>query len=738
MRAVADRVRWLAGRVWLGGRVRAAGLLLGLVLVCGCAAWTSREPRVENHVVEYYRRVAERIEYSDAGAEPVSLPPSLGETRPLVEPTPEERWPISLAEAIRLGLQNNDIIRQNGQFLSPGNPILVNPDGVPSIFDVEIQNHGVLFGSRGVHAALSDFDPRLVTSMKWGREENAQNNGLLSGGIPPGGTLAEENAAFQSRLEQPLLSGGTFAISQNWNYSLNNQSSVARLFQSAYIGSLGAEYRQPLWSGAGREFNAIAGPASQRARGFSYVNQGIVIAQINRRISEIDFEETLQNLVREIGDLYWDLHLAWQEYLAEQSTAEASQKLWDEVQAKFRADLVGGAEEAQAEDASHEAVARRDLALSTFFQTEARMRRLLGLPIDDGRLLVTSDPPRDTAVDHNRATCLFEAYVNRLELRRQKTNIQSLELQLAAAKNLAHPRLDFVAGYRLNGFGDKLIANSTADGKTTEGFNSAYAALFRGHQTSWDLGFEYSIPLWMRSERAQVRQLELRLLKARTALAAQENEIARELNAVFQTLQRWQHSAQTYDRRRLAAGRRVEAASSEYRDAGRTGVDPLVRAEISQTQAEIAYHRSLAEYNKALRDLLYRTGRLLQEDGIQLRTPDGLPTTLPTPTLPFDLPPPGPDLPPPAPEVLLPAPAALLPIPDLPPAPALLPPTRAAIDLPAPDLAPVDLPAPEPFPPASKPFPPASAPVKPSAPVDLPAPTDLPPKPAPRFPDDLP
>ena len=402
------------------------------VMVCGCAAWHSREPRVENPVVDYYRQVAEQIEYPDADSAQVTPPPSLGETRPLEEPKPDELWAISVAQAIQFGLQNNDIIRQNAQFLSPGNPLLSNPEAVPSVFDTEIQQNGVLFGSRGIHAALSDFDPRLVTNMQWGRDENAQNNGLLSGGIPAGGILNEDNAQFQSRLEQQLLTGGTFAVNHDWNYALNNQPN--RLFPSAYTGTLGAEFRQPLWSGAGREFNSIAGPSTQRARGFSSVNQGIVIAQINSRLSQIDFEEDLQNLVREIGDLYWDLYQAWQEYVAERDTAEASRKLWDEVQAKFQSELIGGAEEAQAEDSFHEAVARRDLALATFFQTEARLRRILGLPIDDGKVLFPNDAPIENEVTHDRATSLFEAYLNRLELRRQKTNIQSLELQLAAIR----------------------------------------------------------------------------------------------------------------------------------------------------------------------------------------------------------------------------------------------------------------------------------------------------------------
>jgi outer membrane protein TolC len=586
------------------------------LMLCGCAAWKSRPPKYENPVVDYYREVAERIEYPDAEVTSDRPQPYLGELRELVEPLATDRRPITLAEAIQLGLKNNEIIRQNGQFLSPGNPLLSQPDGVPSVYDVEIQNSGVLLGSRGVDAALSDFDPRLTTTMAWGRDENVQNNSLLGGGIPPGGILRDENAQFQTRLEQQLLTGGLFTINHNWSYSQNNQPN--RLFTSAYTGVLGAEFRQPLWAGSGRDFTAIAGPSSQRSRGFSYVNQGIVIAKINSKLSEIDFQENLQNLVREIGDLYWDLYQAWQEYEAEKATTTASLQLWEEVKAKFEAELVGGAEEAQAEDTYQEAVARRDLTLSAYFLTESRLRRLIGLPINDGQLLFPIDTPIESEVSADRATCLFEAYVNRLDLQRQKTNIHSLELQLSAAQSLAHPRLDFVSGYRLNGFGDDLINGHQKDGITRPGYKSAYGTLTRGDETSWDLGVEYSMSLWQRSERAQVRQVELRLVKARASLAMQEDEIAQELNATFQMMQRWLKSARNNKLRYLAANRRVEAASAEYRDAGRTGIDPVLRAEISLTQAQVAYHRSVAEYNKALRDLLYRTGRLLQEDGISI------------------------------------------------------------------------------------------------------------------------
>ena len=160
------------------------------------------------------------------------------------------------------------------------------------------------------------------------------------------------------------------------------------------------------------------------------------------------------------------------------------------------------------------------------------------------------------------------------------------------------------------------------------GPNSAVSSLLDAGQKSWDVGFEYSIPLWLRQEKAQVRQLELKVAKGRAALAAQEDEIAHELNSVLMTIKR-AHSMLTITRRRMkAAKERVDTAQVDYTE-GLKSNDPLLRALTSETQAKSAHYRSVTEYNKALRDLLYRTGRILPVDGISLLGTDGLPVLPP-------------------------------------------------------------------------------------------------------------
>ncbi len=612
-------------------------------VAAGCIGLDEEVPWVGETQLDYYRQAAHRVQFESVEAVTPQAPTLNSSTRGLRAPRPEEVWSLGLYDAVQMGLRNNAIIRQNAQFQSPGNPLLSNPDQVPSIFDVAIQDNGVLFGNRGVPAALSDYDPRVSASANIGRDEQVQNNRFLAGGLDPGSVLTTDSGAFDIRLDQPLMSGGTISLVHNWDYNSNNSNQ--RLFTSAYSGQLGLEFRQPLWAGAGPEVNAIAGHNSQRTRGVSGVNQGVVIAQINTKISQIDFERQVIELVRDIGQQYWDLYAAYQDYESEVAVRDRARQTFEEVRSKFTRGLPGGgaADEAQAEELALDSEGRVESTLSNMYAIEGRLRRLLGLPAEDERVLRPSDQPMDALPSIDRVALLQAAYVNRLDLRRQKSQIESLTLQSEAARNLANPRLDFVANSHMNGFGDDLYNRQTNDGTTIYGYNSAYSTLMRGQQIGWSMGVEFSVPLYLRAERAQIRQIDLKLMKARKALEQQEVEIGHELHASLQALERWKTQMDIQTRRLEASKRRVMAASADY-EAGRTSLDLLLRSQQSLAIAETAKHRALAEHSKALLDLRYRAGDLLESHSIQVSSAHQVPSepslnTKPNPPGPLMVPP---------------------------------------------------------------------------------------------------
>ncbi|HUG91608.1 MAG TPA: TolC family protein, partial [Planctomycetaceae bacterium] len=435
-------------------------------------------------------------------------------------------------------------------------------------------------------------------------------------GLAQGDTLTEDAAAFTSPLAKTMADGGQFAVSHNWNYSSNN--APARLFPSVYTGFLRAEYRRPLWAASGLDFTRINGPIGQSLTGVTGVSQGVVIARINTDISIADFELTVAGLVKEIEDAYWDLALAYRTYDAEMVALTSALRTLRETEAKLITGFVSASDEAQARDNYFDTRSRTENALADLYALEARLRRLLSLPVNDGHVIRPVDEPAVAEFQPDWRISLAQALTNRPELRRQKWSIKSLELQLQAARSLAQPRLDFISGYQVNAFGDHLLGQNDNDAAgTAQGLNSAYETLTQGNQTSWDLGLQFSMPFGFRLALAQIRNVELRLAKARAALNAQELEISHELAAAFQQLDRFYLTAQTNFNRRRAAAERVAAAEAEY-ELERITLDIVLRAQISLSQAEIAYYRSLIEYNKSVAELYYRMGRLLELNEIEL------------------------------------------------------------------------------------------------------------------------
>ena len=617
-------------------------LLLGSL--CGCsvlssAAWHSKDYVVNkassvkdvvhsktlhylgDSELEYYKDIATSIDYTDVGQEHddrtiFSEPP-----RRIRHPRDNEIMDITLAEAIQRALSASDVIRDRGQFLSPGNAILNAPQQASSVFDPGIQETGILLGNRGVEAALADFDTNLTVNSLWGRNEQVQNNPFTGIGLQPGSTLMEDSANVSASLQKQMATGGIFSVNHTVNYTLNNVPRTQRLFGSFYTGNVQAQYRHPLLAGSGVDFNRIAGPSASNPLRVSGVNQGVVIARINNDISIADFEVSVRNLLKDVEDLYWELSLAYRAYDAEIVARNSNLDVWR----TSKVNLETGREEGtnyqvgQAQEAFFRSRSRAEDALARIYSTEAELRRLLGMPVNDGYILRPIDEPSTAEFLPDWHMSLAEAVTNRVELRRQKWTIKSLELQLQAAQSLVRPRLDFVSAYQVNMFGDTLLSQRDNDvAGTTQGLNSAYETLTQGDQTGWNLGLELTMPFGFRTAHSQVKNLELQLAKARAMLAAQEFEVSHELGRAFQELDRAYQTAQTNFNRRAAAERQVQGIRNGREQLAEQYVDRLLRAQLTLAQSEVAYYTSLVAYNRAIAEVHYRKGSLLEFNNVAL------------------------------------------------------------------------------------------------------------------------
>ncbi|MHC4875548.1 MAG: TolC family protein [Planctomycetota bacterium] len=584
-------------------------LSLASVAVSGCngiAEVDELQYLKETDEVDYYVDQATSINWPHVEQEPTEEVSLSGSPRTLLELKHDELRNMTLAEVMRIGLENSRVIRSRGAFLSPGNSVLSNPDRVPSFYDPSIQETGVLFGGRGVEAALAAFDTQLSTQMIWSHDEQAQNNSLLAG-VTSGTTSVRDQGEFVSELSKDFGYGGQISLSHSVDYSRTNADRTNVQFPSTYTGRLTAQYQHPLLAGAGAEFTQVAGPIGDSFRGLSGVTQGVIIARINNDITIAELESSLTNLVKDIEDQYWDLYLQYRLYDTLVTTRNSTLRTWRDAKRKLDIGGVRGfsvEDEAQARDGYFQAQARVQQTLSTIYKTEAALRRLIGLPVNDGEIIRPSDEPVTVKLEPDWVHSVAEGLTHRVELRKHKWSIKSLELQLSAAKNLVRPRLDFIGSYSVNGFGDELLDHN--DGP----FSSMYGNMTDGTHTGWSAGFILQVPLGLRSAQAQVTNIELRLAKARDVLAAQELEIAHELGQAFQQLAEKYVTAQTNFNRRRAAQDRADLVEKKYK-AGTQTLDLYLRSLASLADAETAYFQAIVEYNQAITALQYRMGTLL-------------------------------------------------------------------------------------------------------------------------------
>ncbi len=467
----------------------------------------------------------------------------------------------------------------------------------------------------------------------------------VGGGVGGGGALTPGQATtnsgtYSSSLNKTLATGGTVSAFGNVNY-LDSDPAFG-LFPNNYTNNIGLRFTQPLLAGSGVEYTRIAGPRNPNFSAITGVNQGVIIARINEDINLLDFERNVRDLVKSVEDAYWNLYNAYRQYDTRLTARNSALRTWRDLrnrldvedlrsedlaaaaagdgtgeagvrQVAFQAQPSDGnttpAQLAQAENQYFQQKSLATQALNQVYSAEAELRRVMVLPVNDGRVLRPATEPVTAEFIPDWHASLAEALCHRPELRQQKFRVKSLELQLKAARSLTRPTLNFTSQAQVNGFGDDLIAD--------EGQSSAVGTLSDFNQTGWQLGLEYSAPIGFRQARLQVRNIEYQLTKARKVLAAQELDVSHQLADSFQQVALRHATATNFFNQIGAAQERVRILDAQ-RSEGALRTDFLLRAQTDLAAAEGAYFQEIVAYNQAQALLQLAKGTLLDANGVQL------------------------------------------------------------------------------------------------------------------------
>ncbi|MBT6155175.1 MAG: TolC family protein [Planctomycetaceae bacterium] len=602
-------------------------LAIASLALPGCISLSWQDRFHADGDTDHFKYVATQVEYADVDSSPTLEYTSVAAPRSIDADQPTEYWDVSLEEVVRHALDNSKVMRDLGGI------VLRTPDQAPTTLDPSIQETDPQLG---VAAALSAFDASFATNAFFEYNDRALNNTFFGGGTR---NLKQDLAIMQTQIAKRAVTGTEFTLRNNTDYDANN--SPGNAFPSVWNTNMEAEFRHPLLLGSGVDFNRVAGSSSVPG-----VNNGVLIARMNVDQSLSDFEIAVRDYVSNLENAYWDLYYAYRDLEAKIKARDSALKTWqvvkalenrrggeaeketqareqyyrfkEEVENALNGKLVQGT---QTNNGSRAGTFRGSLGV---FVAERRLRLLMGLPINDQRLLRPGDEPPLAEVILDWDESLLESLTRRAELRKQKWTVKRRELELDTSRRYLLPTLDVVGRYRWRGFGKDLfrqhnlnaadVADTTR--KRSEA-NNAFDSMVNGDFQEWQMGVELAFPFGQRQAHAGVRNAELRLARARMLLKEQERDVVFGLSNSVSEMKRAYVVVKTNFHRRDAAQQQVDAVQLAYEN-DNTTIDVLLEAQRRLATADSAYYRALSEYAISIKNVHYEKGSLLEFSEVQL------------------------------------------------------------------------------------------------------------------------
>jgi len=295
----------------------------------------------------------------------------------------------------------------------------------------------------------------------------------------------------------------------------------------------------------------------------------ITIHRSNTDMSSADAKDAAANVVADVERAYWDSWRAYRNLDTMKAARDASLESWRGITSEKEASDI-----ALQRDAGRQYFVFRGKVVDAWravYVNEQRMRFLLGLPSDDGRLIRPCEAPSLTRTRFDWNEIRAEALENRAELTRQRWRLRQREAELAATKAAAKP--------------------------ATDAWN-AYFPPDRGQLP----------PLGERTLRAGERNAQMLLAREQAMLEEIELSVVSELTGAIRNLDMASQRAQTYANRRKATERVAEVLADRSDSAAS---DALADAQSRRAAATIDYWKSLANFANALSDVHLKKGTLL-------------------------------------------------------------------------------------------------------------------------------
>lgn len=561
-------------------------------------------------------------EKNDADLKPALIANSSSPTLKRVGIQSGQTVPLSLNEAIRKALQNNNTI--------------------------EVARTDVRFQETQLRSLLGNYDPVFSIIPTYRRNSTTGStatndfnvNSDVSGLIRPGGgnySVFFNNSRTENRFAQTQISSG----------GLGGGSTSA-----LYSSGLGFQYNQPL------------------LRNFGIDNTRRLI-KIQRKVlqqSDADFRRQTIEIISQVQRAYWDLVFALRDQQNRQANLNLSKENLRQVEARIEAGAA--APLARAEVATELANREGDVLLAAQ-QVATTENTLKTLVLKDPNMaewtysFVPTDSPVFSTDPIVLEDAMKDAVENRPELRRLRLQKDINTIDIDYFKNQTKPRIDLNTAFSLNGlastspneeirtnlftspqdllFLDRINSvinriNATnpsnpitpidnipivippSDSPIFGSYNQALRNIFRSDAPSYSVGVTIQFPLRNRTAEANLAGARITQEQINAQTRSQEQIVVAEVRNSVQAVETARERVLTARRAVQNAEIQLEGERKLY-EVGRSTQFLLFQRENALTNARNAEIRAETDYNKALADLQRATSTTFRVNNIQVDSP---------------------------------------------------------------------------------------------------------------------
>ena len=491
---------------------------------------------------------------------------------------------LSLQEAVRMALENNLQIEIEGY--------------------TEELNQEQKYGTKGF------YDPIFNFSAGWNSSERPTTS-VLDAGTSVRTTISKR-WTYDSSVTQNIRGGGNVGLQFNTNSSSTNSS--FSYINPSYNSNLNLSFTQPLW------------------RGFRHTtpDRQMKLYNLDSKINESQFKKTVADTINQVQSQYWELAYAIENHeTRRQSLQLALLNLNDN---RKRVDI-GVLAPIEITSSRAEAATRSQELIASEVSITNAQNTLKGYLSPDrndplwGSIIIPTEKLviRDVSMTLDEA--VETALKKRPELEQLTYQVAQNEVDRKYYKNQGKPDVSFTAGLISQGTSGKVWTTGSTGGLpgVTQiplldhpfygEYGTAWGQVYGFDYLTYNFGLSVEIPLFNRSNKAQLAQLAISDRRYQTQVRNVQQSVIVEVRNAFQNIMTLRESMEAAKVARELSEEQVNGVTKRF-EAGLSTNFEVLQYQRDLATAKVNELRAMIDYQLGMASLQAATFTLVDDNDV--------------------------------------------------------------------------------------------------------------------------